>query len=87
MISLSLHPAPASEIIGLQQMRAFNNRRAAPSWRRSSPLNLTTYFFTEYVFNRIPFAAMIVSATKANHKILSNWLKRVEITSASARAL
>ena len=42
---------------------------------RSSPLSRTTYFFTE-----ISFAAMIASiarvATKANHQILSNWLKR-----------
>ncbi|PZR80715.1 MAG: hypothetical protein DLM68_19105 [Hyphomicrobiales bacterium] len=42
---------------------------------RSSSLNSTIYFFTI-----ISFAAMIASvarvATKANHQLLSNWLKR-----------
>src|ERR1700688_2641802 len=83
MIRLSLHPSPASETSAFNNIRAFTSRRAglfpfrssASSCSRSSPLNRTTYFFTE-----ISFAAMIASvarvATQANHQILSIWLKR-----------
>src|SRR5208283_677753 len=90
MIWLSLHPSPASETSAFNKIRAFRRRCAgllpfrvsAASCSRSSPLSRTTYFFT-----RISFAAMFTSvvrvATKANHQILSNWLKRS--TRASAR--
>src|SRR5215469_8983320 len=83
MIRLSLHPSPASETSAFNNIRAFNSRCAelfpfrisASSCSRSSVLNRTTYRFTE-----ISFAAMIPSAVnnddKANHQILSKWLKR-----------
>src|SRR6266496_4856600 len=83
MIRLSLQPSPASDASAFNNIRAFSSRwaglfpfRINPSSRsRSSPLSRTTYFFTE-----ISFAAMIASvacvATKANHQILSIWLKR-----------
>jgi len=83
MIRLSLHPSPASETSAFNNIRAFSSRCAglfpfrisASSCSRSSALNRTTYLFTE-----ISFAAMIASvvrtADEANHKILSNWLKR-----------
>src|SRR5215468_12203925 len=83
MIRLSLHPGPASETSAFNRMRAFNSRRAGPfplrisasSRWRSSALKRTMYFFTE-----ISFLAMILSAArivaKANHPILSTWLKR-----------
>src|SRR6266704_3402053 len=76
-------------VLPLNDASTFNNIRAlssrwaglfpfrisASSRSRSSPLSRTTYFFTE-----ISFAAMIASvacvATKANHQILSIWLKR-----------
>src|SRR5439155_13585057 len=62
MIRLSLHPLPASETSAFNKIRAFSTRRAGlfpfrisvSSRSRSSPLSLTTYFFTE-----ISFAAMI----------------------------
>jgi hypothetical protein len=62
MILLSLHPSPASETSAFNKIRAFSSRWAglfpfrirASSCSRSSPLNRTTYFFTE-----ISFAAMI----------------------------
>src|SRR5438445_6128974 len=83
MIRLSLQPSPASETSAFNNIRALSTRCAglfpfrisASSRSRSSPLSHTTYFFTE-----ISFAAMIASvacvATKANHQILSIWLKR-----------
>src|ERR1700731_3242760 len=83
MIWLSLHPSPASETSAFNKIRAFISRCAGllpfrisvASCSRSSSLNRTTYFFTI-----ISFVAMIASvarvATKANHQILSNWLKR-----------
>src|SRR5207245_2491117 len=60
----SFHPSPASEISAFNKIRAFSTRRAGvfpfrirvSSRSRSSPLSLTTYFFTE-----ISFAAMIAS--------------------------
>ena len=62
MIRLSLHPLPASETSAFNKIRAFSTRHAGlfpfrinvSSRSRSSPLSLTTYFFTE-----ISFAAMI----------------------------
>src|SRR3981189_2822297 len=83
MIRLSLQPSPASDASAFKNRRALSSRCAglfpfrisASSRSRSSLLNRTTYFFTE-----ISFAAMIASvarvATKANHQILSIWLKR-----------
>src|SRR6266404_332417 len=83
MIRLSLQPSPASDASAFNNIRALSTRCAglfpfrisASSRSRSSPLSRTTYFFTE-----ISFAAMIASvacvATKANHQILSIWLKR-----------
>src|SRR5262249_18564405 len=83
MILLSLHPGPASETSAFKRMRAFSSRRAGPlplcssicSCSRSCALSRTAYFFTA-----ISLPAMIASAariaTKANHPILSNWLKR-----------
>src|SRR5271166_4533706 len=83
MILLSLHPPPASETSAFNKIRAFSSRWAGlfpfrirtSSCSRSSPLNRTTYFFTE-----ISFAAMIRLrrriVDKANHQILTNWLKR-----------
>src|SRR3984893_9287800 len=83
MIRLSLHPSPASETSAFNKIRAFSSRRAGlfpfrvsvVSRSRSSPLNLTTYVFTE-----ISFAAMIASIASsgdgANHQTLSNWLKQ-----------
>src|SRR5208283_3967007 len=83
MILLSLHPSPASETSAFNKIRAFSSRWAGlfpfrirtSSCSRSSPLNRTTYFFTE-----ISFAAMIRLrrriVDKANHQILTNWLKR-----------
>src|SRR5216683_3712665 len=83
MIRLSLQPSPASDASAFNNIRALSSRWAglfpfrisASSRSRSSPLSRTTYFFTE-----ISFAAMIASvacvATKANHQILSIWLKR-----------
>src|SRR6266536_1366255 len=83
MIRLSLQPSPASETSAFNNIRAFSSRCAglfpfrisASSCSRSSALNRTTYLFTE-----ISFAAMIASVVRtvdeANHKILSNWLKR-----------
>ena len=71
------------EASAFNKIRAFISRCAGPrpfrvsaaSCSRSSPLNRTTYFFTI-----ISFAAMIASVvrvtTKANHQIISNWLKR-----------
>src|SRR6266481_203117 len=64
MIRLSLHPLPASETSAFNKIRALSTRRAGlfpfrisvSSRSRSSPLSLTTYFFTE-----ISFAAMIAS--------------------------
>jgi hypothetical protein len=65
----------ANETSAFNKIRAFSTRRAGlfpfrinvSSRSRSSPLSLTTYFFTE-----ISFAAMIASprqslATKSNH--------------------
>jgi hypothetical protein len=62
MIRLSLHPLPASETSAFNKIRAFSTRRAGlfffgspfQSHSRSSPLSLTTYFFTAS-----SFAAMI----------------------------
>src|SRR6266481_2951081 len=83
MIRLSLQPSPASDASAFNNIRALSSRWAglfpfrisASSHSRSSPLSRTTYFFTE-----ISFAAIIASgahvATKANHQILSIWLKR-----------
>src|SRR5271165_5361831 len=83
MILLSLHPSPASETSAFNKIRAFSSRWAGffpfrirtSSCSRSSPLNRTTYFFTE-----ISFAAMIRLrrriVDKANHQMLTNWLKR-----------
>src|SRR5258708_5929374 len=64
MIRLSLHPLPASETSAFNKIHAFSTRRAGlfpfrisvSSRSRSSPVSLTTYFFTE-----ISFAAMIAS--------------------------
>src|SRR5262249_21282433 len=64
MIRLSLPPLPPSETSAFNKIRAFSPRRAGlfpfrsnvSSRSRSSPLSLTTYFFTE-----ISFAAMIAS--------------------------
>src|SRR5256884_1413393 len=64
MIRLSLPPLPASETSAFNKIRALSTRRAGlfpfrinvSSRSRSSPLSLTTYFFTE-----ISFAAMIAS--------------------------
>src|SRR5208283_3620330 len=84
------HPSPASETSAFNKIRAFSSRWAGlfpfrirtSSCSRSSPLNRTTYFFTE-----ISFAAMIRLrrriVDKANHQILTNWLKRAT-SSASA---
>src|SRR6266851_5065408 len=66
MIRLSLHPLPASETSAFNKIRALSTRRAGlfpfrisvSSRSRSSPLSLTTYFFTE-----ISFAAMIAAQT------------------------
>src|SRR5262249_48288707 len=82
MILLSLHPGPPSETSAFRRMRAFSSRLAGPlplrtsacSCSRSSAFSRTTYFFTAMSFPAmIPSAARI--ATKANHPILSNWLK------------
>src|SRR5215475_9748165 len=82
MILLSLHPGPPSETSAFRRMRAFRSRRAgalplrtsACSCSRSSALSRTTYFFTAMSFPAmIPSAARI--AARANHPILSNWLK------------
>jgi hypothetical protein len=63
-------------------MRAFSSRRAGPlplrirasSWWRSSPPNLTTYFFTE-----ISFPAMIASiANNGDESESQNPFKLVE---------
>src|SRR5258708_27284477 len=82
-IRLSLQPSPASDASAFNNIRALRSRWAglfpfrssASSRSRSSPLSRTIYFFTE-----ISFAAIIASvarvATKANHQILSIWLKR-----------
>src|SRR5262245_15961524 len=71
----SLFQRSTSETSAFNRMRAFNSRRAGPfplrisvsSCWRSSPLNLTTYFFTE-----ISFLAMILSIArimaKENHR-------------------
>jgi hypothetical protein len=64
MIRLSLHPLPPSETSAFNKIRAFSTRRAGlfpfrinvSSRSRSSPLSLTTYFFT-----KISFAAMTAS--------------------------
>src|SRR5271166_3473969 len=95
MILLSLHPSPASETSAFNKIRAFSSRWAGlfpfrirtSSCSRSSPLNRTTYFFTE-----ISFAAMIRLrrriVDKANHQILTNWLKRAtSISAGQARDL
>ncbi|MDP2620911.1 MAG: hypothetical protein Q8P46_12175, partial [Hyphomicrobiales bacterium] len=50
---------------------------------RSSALSRTTYFFTAMSFPAM-FASVARTATKANHQILSNWLKRA--TRAGQRA-
>ena len=58
MIRLSLQPAWPSETSAFSNIRAFSSRRAGlfpfrmsvSSWSRSSPLNLTTYFFTAFSF-------------------------------------
>src|ERR1700757_5186209 len=58
MIRLSLHPLPASETSAFNKIRAFSTRCAGlfpfrinvSSRSRSSPLSLTTYFFTEISF-------------------------------------
>ena len=71
MISSSLHPLPASETSAFNNSRAFSSRRAGPfplrinasSCWRSSPLNLTTYFFTA-----ISFPAMIASIADSGEK-------------------
>src|ERR1700738_1378877 len=55
---LSLHPTPPSETSAFSKIRAFSSRRAGlfpfrisvSSCSRSSPLSLTTYFFTETSF-------------------------------------
>ena len=82
MILLSLHPGPASEISAFNRMRAFSTRRAGPfplrispsSCSRSSPLSLTTYFFTE-----ISFPAMIASiANSGDESESQNPFKFVE---------
>src|ERR1700676_1477954 len=83
MIRLSLHPSPASETSAFSRIRAFSRRCAglfpfrssASSRSRSSPLNRTTYLFTEISFAAI-IASIVRVATTANHQILSNWLKR-----------
>src|SRR5713226_2173100 len=92
MIRLSLQPSPDSETSAFNNMRAFSSRCAglfpfrisASSCSRSSPLNRTTYLFTE-----ISFAAMIASvvhtADEANHQILSIWLKRATRGKAPTR--
>src|SRR5271166_6184989 len=86
-ILLSLHPSPASETSAFNKIRAFSSRWAGlfpflirtSTCSRSSPLNRTTYFFTE-----ISFAAMVRLqrriVDKANHQILTNWLKRATST-------
>ena len=61
MIRLSLQPSPASETSAFNNIRAFSSRRAGlfpfrtsvSSCRRSSPLNLTPYLFTELSFASI----------------------------------
>src|ERR1017187_5369447 len=76
MIRLSLQPDRPSETSAFNRIRAFNNRcaglfpfRISPSsWSRSSPLNRTTYFFTEISFDdmmTIPRAQLI--AREVNH--------------------
>src|ERR1700682_2943387 len=58
MISLSLHPSPASETSAFNKIRAFRRRCAgllpfrisAASCSRSLSLNRTTYFFTRISF-------------------------------------
>src|SRR6516162_5815819 len=73
-ILLSLHPGPASETSAFNRMRAFNSRRAGPfplrisvsSCWRSSPLSLTTYFFTEISFLAIILSIVRIIA-KENH--------------------
>src|ERR1700688_4563372 len=55
---LSLQPTPPSETSAFSKIRAFSSRRAGlfpfrisvSSCSRSSPLSLTTYFFTETSF-------------------------------------
>jgi hypothetical protein len=42
------------------------------SCRRSSPLNLTTHFFTEHAFTEIPFAAMIASIANSDESESQN---------------
>jgi hypothetical protein len=82
MIRLSLHPSPASETSAFNKIRAFSSRCAGlfpfrisvSSCWRSSPLSLTTYFFTE-----ISFAAMIASvASSRNDSESLNPFKLVE---------
>src|SRR5207245_9107778 len=71
VISLSLHPSPPSETSALSNIRVFTSRSAGlfpfrisvSSRSRSSPLSLTTYFFTE-----ISFAAMIASVANSGDK-------------------
>ncbi len=58
MIRLSLQPERPSETSAFSNIRAFSSRRAGlfpfpssvSSCSRSSPLSLTTYFFTETSF-------------------------------------
>ena len=82
MIRLSLQPSPASETSAFNNIRAFSSRCAglfpfrisASSCSRSSPLNRTTYFFTE-----ISFAAMIASVANSRDESESpNPFKLVE---------
>ena len=71
MIRLSLQASPASETSAFNNIRAFSNcrdglfpfRSITSSRSRSSPLNRTTYFFTE-----ISFAAMIASFAHAGEE-------------------
>ena len=82
MIRLSLQPSPSSETSDFNKMRAFKSRCAgllplriiAASCRRSSPLNRTTYRFTEGAF-----AAIISSIARiAMDKELLNPFEIVE---------
>src|SRR6516165_4759346 len=93
-ILLSLHPGPASETSAFNRMRAFNSRRAGPfplrisvsSCWRSSPLSLTTYFFTE-----ISFLAIILSIVRIIAKEMAGdvppWLAKGNFSASEITAI
>src|ERR1700730_5666529 len=76
IIRLSLHPSPASETSAFNKIRAFSSRCAglfpfrisASRCSRSSPLTLTTYFFTE--ISRAAIIASLASYWRQKRKSL-----------------